>query len=272
MAPFLSHLMIGERVWLSLDGGWPASGGYGVFLFGCLAPDVDKFCPGLEQETTHFLPKDEGRTWVHRRTRHFLEFPDRYLRAPFSALEPAEQAFILGYLCHVATDEVTGKLAEDIYQQLTSLGEPVPGPDAVLTAVDPRLWSMALDPGAMIAALDQVSIPAETLPFAPAECLQGLYHVVLPQVREGGGLEPYLHTVRRHRQFMRRNSPGRGSTGGSPDLDLEAELDALRHKLERSLPLAEQLVDGLDLQLFVRDAVERSCQRIAWLLAEENKS
>lgn len=265
MAPFLSHLVIGERVWLALEGRRPASDGYGVFLFGCLAPDVDKFCPGLEQGTTHFLPKDEGRTWVHRRTMHFLEHPDRYLRAPFSALAPAEQAFVLGYVCHVAADEATGQLAERIYRRLISADEPVPGPDAVLTAVDPRLWSMAMDPAAMIAALHQISIPAETLPFAPAECLQALYRVVLPQVREGGGLEPYLHTVRRHRQFM-RGLP----MAGAIDPDLEAELDAVRQELEQGLPQAEWLVNRLDLQRFVRDALERSCQRIACLLAEEN--
>jgi hypothetical protein len=265
VAPFLSHLMIGERVWLSLQDWRPASDFYGVFLFGCLAPDIDKFCPDLEQGTTHFLPKDEGRTWVHRRTLHFLEHPDRYLRAPFSALASTEQAFVLGYLCHVATDEVTGKLAQDIYQRLISVDEQVPGPDAVLTVVDPRLWSMALDPEAMIMALEQASIPGGTLPFAPTECLRALYHAVLPQVREGGGLEPYLRTVRRHRRFMR----GLPVTGDI-DPDLEAELDAARHELERGLPQAERLVDGLDLLEFARDAVERSCQRIACLLAEEN--
>jgi hypothetical protein len=258
--------MVGERVWGSLDGWRLASDGYGEFLFGCLAPDVDKFCPGLEQGTTHFLPKDEGRTWVHRRTMRFLEHPDRYLRARFSALAPAEQAFVLGYLCHVATDEVTGQLAEHIYQRLVVSGEPIPGPDAVLTAVDPRLWSMALDPEGMIAALERVSIPAETLPFAPAECLQALYHVVLPQVREGGGLEPYLRTVRRHRQFM-RGLP----MSGAIDPNSEAELNGLRRELERGLPQAERLVDELDLHQFVRDAVERSCQRITSLLAEENR-
>jgi hypothetical protein len=267
VAPFLSHLMIGEQVWRSLRSWRPGPDGYALFLFGCLAPDVDKFCPGLDQGTTHFLPKDEGRIWVHRRTLHFLEHPDRYLRAPFSALSSTEQAFVLGYLCHVATDEVTGQLAEQIYQKLVVSGEPMPGADAVLTAVDPRLWKMALDPAAMIAALEQGSIPAETLPFAPVECLQALYGVVLPQVREGGGLEPYLRTVRRHRQLMRRTP-----VADAVDPDLEAELNGLRRELEQDLPQAERLVDELDLHQFVRDAVERSCQRIASLLAEEKVS
>jgi hypothetical protein len=57
---------------------------------------------------------------------------------------------------------------------------------------------------------------------------------------------------------------------GSADPDLEAELDDPRCELELDLPSAGQLVDGLDLERFVKDAVERSCQRIAWLLAEEN--
>jgi hypothetical protein len=87
VAAFLTHLVVGERVWAQLDGrrpqawaslwctpagerversGEPSSDGwrsseedYGS-LFGCLAPDVDKLCAGLEQGVTHFLPMDES--------------------------------------------------------------------------------------------------------------------------------------------------------------------------------------------------------------------
>ncbi|MCL7452267.1 MAG: zinc dependent phospholipase C family protein [Anaerolineae bacterium] len=271
MAPFLSHLVIGERVWLALDGAWPASEGYGTFLFGCLAPDVDKFCAGLEQATTHFLPKDPDRTWVQRRTQHFLEQPGRFLRAAFPTLEAMEQALVLGYLCHVATDEMTGRLAGEIYQQAVSLGVTMPSADAMLTAVDPRLWSMALDPEAIVEALEQARIPGKTLPFAPPECLRALHSVVLPQVREGGGLEPYLGTVRRHWRLMHHNTIDRGPADGARDAELEARLAALQQELEADLPLAEQLVDELDLHAFMRNAVDHSCQRIQGLLAEENR-
>jgi len=132
VAPFLTHLMVGERVWANLDGHlWsadqaPPDDGYGIFLFGCLAPDVDKFCEGLEQATTHFVAKDRGFSWVDRRTRRFLECPADFLRVPFADLAPAEQAFVLGYLCHVATDEATGRLARRMTEHLHAAGRPWP--------------------------------------------------------------------------------------------------------------------------------------------------
>ena len=73
MAPFLTHLVVGERVWTALDGVQSGADNYGTFLFGCLAPDVDKFCHGLEQSTTHFVAKDEAGTWAWQRSQRFLE-------------------------------------------------------------------------------------------------------------------------------------------------------------------------------------------------------
>ena len=205
MAPFLTHLVVGEQVWAALQGHpWQAGldgarpDGYGVFLFGCLAPDVDKFCPNLEQSTTHFVAKDSGFAWVERRTRRFLDRPVDFLRAPFADLPAAEQALVLGYLCHVATDEATGRFARRLVDLLETTGRPLPHVDAFLTVIDPRLWALARDPGQVLTALAAARIPDGTFPFAPLECLEALRQVVLPEVREGGGLRPYLGMVRRH--------------------------------------------------------------------------
>ncbi len=55
MAPSLTHLVAGARVWAKLDGAiteaHDGAEAYGTFLFGCLAPDVDKLTPDLEQAT-----------------------------------------------------------------------------------------------------------------------------------------------------------------------------------------------------------------------------
>ncbi|MDW7746002.1 exodeoxyribonuclease VII large subunit, partial [Halomonas sp.] len=56
-------------------------------------------------------------------------------------------------------------------------------------------------PGEVLAALAAARIPNGTFPFAPGDCLEALHQVVLPQVREGGGLLPYLRMVRRHWQW-----------------------------------------------------------------------
>jgi hypothetical protein len=268
MAPFLTHLVIGERVWAALDGHWPGGGGYGTFLFGCLAPDVDKMCDGLEQGTTHFLPKDEAGTWAWERGQHFLDRPTDFLRAPFRALSVSEQAFVLGYLCHVAADEITGRLARALRQDLAAIGRPLPHPDAVLTLIDPRIWAMATTPERMVAALEAATIPEGTFPSIPLHCLTALRQIVLPQLREGGGLKPYMQMLRRQRHWMRHGWVS-DSTG---DANLEGELSAYRRKLETAFPASEQLVDTIDLECFVQDAVSHSLQRIHALLAEEGES
>lgn len=268
MAPFLTHLAIGERVWSALDGHWPGEEGYGTFLFGCLAPDVDKICDGLEQGTTHFLPKDEAGTWAWQRGQQFLDRPLDFLRAPFCDLTTGEQAFVLGYLCHVATDEITGRLARALRQGLTDSGRPLPNPDALLTLMDPRIWATTVSPDRMIAALESAAIPGGTFPSIPLPCLAALHQIVLPQLREGGGLEPYLRMLRRQRQWIRHGQVS-DSTG---DADLETELSAYGRQLEAAFPASRQLVDTIDLERFVENAVSHSVQRIYALLAEEGES
>ncbi len=275
MAPFLTHLMVGEQVWHS--GKWdyaarwyaddhePSGDSYGTFLFGCLAPDVDKFCEGLAQGLTHFVVKDDGFAWVDRRTRRFLDHPAAFLRAPFGDLAPAEQTFALGYLCHVATDEATGRFARRLVDHLKAAGKPWPQVDAFLTVIDPHLWAMARDPGAVFAALAGAQIPDGTFPFAPIDCLEALRQVVLPQVRDGGGFLPYLRMVRRHWQWRRH---GRVSDA-EDDPDLERELTQYRRYVEGGLAASERLADELCIASFAQEAVGHSCRCMEALLAQE---
>lgn len=77
-----------------MDGLQGCGDNYGTFLFGCLAPDVDKLCAGQDQGTTHFAPKDGDNSYLWRRSPRFLDNPVDFLRAPYAALEPEEQAFV----------------------------------------------------------------------------------------------------------------------------------------------------------------------------------
>jgi hypothetical protein len=283
MAPFLTHLMVGEQVWSSdwrranawrQPTGWLPAGRertadrYGVFLFGCLAPDVDKFCTGLTQGLTHFVAKDGGFAWADRRTRRFLERPADFLRAPFGDLAPAEQAFALGYLCHVATDEVTGRFARRMVEHLQATGRPLPNVDATLTVIDPHLWAMARDPQGVVSALAEARIPDGTFPFAPLDCLEALRQVVLPQVQEGGGLLSYLGMLRRHWQWCRH-----GQVSDAEDNpDLERELADHRRHVEADIAASARLLDELGTASFARDAVEHSCRCIEALLGQERSA
>jgi hypothetical protein len=71
MAPLITHLVIAERIWPLLAGRW--NGAYGSFLFGNLAADVDKFCPDLDQATTHLVSKDGTDAWLTQRSRRFID-------------------------------------------------------------------------------------------------------------------------------------------------------------------------------------------------------
>ena len=265
MAPFLTHLVIGERVWNALDRQRPAQDRYGTFLFGCLAPDMDKLCDGLEQSTTHFVGKDEAGTYAWRRSQHFLDHQQDFLRAPFTALEAGEQSFVLGYLCHVATDEATARFAMEQRDQLAIAAMALPSVDAVLTAMDPRFWAMTTDPESIVAALETVVIPDGTFVFAPQACLNAMHQVVVPQVREGGGLVPYLNMVRRQRQWVRHGQV----SDAADDPVLEEELAVYRRQIEAGLPASEQLIETMELESFVDQATNHSLQRLHSLLAEE---
>jgi len=262
MAPFLTHLVVGERVWAALDGKRPEPEHFGTFLFGCLAPDVDKFCHGLEQGTTHFMAKDEGGTYVWQRSQRFLEGQDGFLRAPFHALEAAEQTFVIGYLCHIATDEITARSAQAIMSQNSGSDTALPHVDAILTAMDPRFWAMTRDPAGLVAALDRAAIPDRAFVFTDGECLRAMYRVVVPQVTEGGGLVPFVQMLRRQWQWTRN---GRVSDAAD-DPQLEADLAAFRRRIEADLPISERLVEKLDLERFLREANSHSLERIHALL------
>ena len=265
MAPFLTHLVVGERVWAALGESQPGSGAYGAFLFGCLAPDVDKFCHGLEQSTTHFVEKDDAGTWAWLRSQRFLDERAASLRAPFHALKAVEQAFVIGYLCHIATDEITGRNARDILSQHAD-AERLPNVDAMLTAMDPRFWALARNPAGVVDALgqgpNQALIPDRALVFTERDCLWAMYQTVVPQVTEGGGLVPCVNMVRRQWQWMRN-----GEVSDEPDdPQLESDLAVFRRRLEADLPASELLVDKLDLERFLQEAERHSMQRIHTLM------
>lgn len=267
MAPYLTHLVVGERVWFSLDGRRPTQQDYGTFLFGCLAPDMDKLCDGLEQATTHFVAKDSAGDWVWRRSQRFLDRQTDFLRVPYPELSAGEQAFVLGYLCHVATDETTGRLARVLRRHFSATGGSMPSVDAIATAMDPRFWVMVADSRGVLAALETATIPSQILAFAPPECLKAMYRSIVPQVQEGGGLEPFLRTIRRQRQWMRH---GRVSDAAD-DPELEAELSAFRRHIEANMPAAERLVEDLQLESFVEQAASYSLERLRLLLVEKEE-
>jgi hypothetical protein len=168
----------------------------------------------------------------------------------------------MGYLCLVATDEITGRLAQAIKADHAVSGAPLPHVDAILTAMDPRFWTMACDPDGLIDALEGASIPDRAFIFIEGDCLQAMYKVVVPQAAEGGGLAPFLHMLRRQWQWMRN---GRVSDA-TDDPQIEADLAALDRQIEADMPASERMVEELDLASFLQEANRHSVRRIHALL------
>lgn len=107
MAPFNTHFLIAEKIWPDLDGPWQPQH-YDQFCFGCVAPDVDKLSTQLTQKDTHFFDRTGPRELMaSHRSATFLQQQRQFLGRPFSQLDPGEQAFVLGYLCHLCVDEVS---------------------------------------------------------------------------------------------------------------------------------------------------------------------
>lgn len=121
MAPFNTHLLVAEKLWPELNGSWQHH--YGHFCFGCVAPDVDKASDTLTQKDTHFFDRSSDYEYMAtHRTATFLQKQAHFLRRPFPDLPLSEQAFVLGYLCHLCVDEVTKQLwQQEIWQQFQNI-------------------------------------------------------------------------------------------------------------------------------------------------------
>ena len=185
---------------------------------------------------------------------------------PFPILEPYEQVFVLGYLCHLATDEITARRAGEKNRELVTSGGALPHIDAILTVLDGRIWAAASDPAGVTMALVTAPIPDGTLVFAPRECLAAMHRIILPQIQAGGGLGPVLDMMCSQRLWLRFGDQGATAADVA---GLKAELRAYRCHIAADMPAAESWVGGLDVESYVTEATNHSLQRIQVLLGKE---
>ncbi len=129
MAPLVTHVVVGERVFAQLQRFDSAA--YGPFLLGCILVDVHGFSD-IDRRTTHFVGRlhEDGEDAFRKSCENFLERLDTLLVRPWRELKQHEQAFVAGYLCHLAVDEVWKRSGYEMMQRLgiASLADlPVPG-------------------------------------------------------------------------------------------------------------------------------------------------
>lgn len=183
MAPFNTHFLVAERIWLDLPGPWQPF--YGQFCFGCVAPDVDKLSPVLTQRDTHFFDRfGDYELMATDRSAAFLQHQAEFLVQPFAQLSPDAQAFALGYLCHLCVDEVSKHLwRREAWLNFKDIG---PGP--AFAALDEWVREQTRNYTAIITALESLQV-IEVVPVIPLPDLlafwQGVNQFVLATDAEG---------------------------------------------------------------------------------------
>lgn len=183
MAPFNTHFLIAEKLWPHLDGPWREH--YGMFCFGCIAPDVDKISPALTQKDTHFFDRSgEYDLMATHRSAEFIRQQADFFCRPFAGLRPPEQAFALGYLCHLCVDEVS----KHMWRRETWLKFRDIGPGPAFAALDEAARQQILNYPAIVRALDSIAAPdiIPRIPLADLEVtLQGVRNFVHAGDAEG---------------------------------------------------------------------------------------
>ena len=249
MAPLVTHLVIGERVFAQspqFD-----STDYGPFLLGCVLVDVNNFS-GMDRRRTHFVGRleDDGADAFNRSCANFLSQFDDLLIRPWSDLTGAEQTFIGGYLCHLAADEVWKQFSWNMLRalEIQSLAAlPVPG-GVIFTAFGVLSSKMYIDFPAVVSALNDVAIP-HVMTHVPYDAFQAMWEIVKEYMLTGGTPGSYFEMLKRE-----------GRT------DAEVQEVIRRHDVYWEDAVA--LIHGLGgVEPFVQAATRRSLETIPRLWA-----
>jgi hypothetical protein len=197
MAPFVTHLVVGERVFAQLGRFDPSA--YGSFLLGCVLVDA-KNSDDVGRRTTHFVGRlhEDGEDAFRKSCTNFLAQLDALLVRPWHELTQEEQAFVAGYLCHLAVDEASKQMTHEAMQKLgiSSLADlPVPG-GVLLSAFAALTGELRGDFSAIASALHAVEVPL-VLTHVPCENFQAMWEISKEWLMNGCPYELRVEMLRR---------------------------------------------------------------------------
>jgi len=241
MAPFNTHWVIAEQLWPELPGPWQDY--YGQFCFGCVVPDVDKISATLTQKDTHFFDRTTDYEWMAtRRSMTFIQQRAKLLSQPFQTLPPSAQAFVLGYLCHLAVDEVSKHLwRRETYQKVqANIG-------AAFAALDELAWHKIKYYQQIVDRLTQIT-PLSIITFIPPHDLEAMYNLICQFAQAE-------QTEQKFRVLVE---------GFLVNSDTRAKWYSY---FNRDIELARQQVDYFELDRLVALSLPHSHQRILALIA-----
>jgi hypothetical protein len=197
MAPHVTHLVIGERVFPMLRR--LQSGAYGPFLLGCILVDVHGFSD-INRRRTHLVGTlaEEGTSAFTTSCTRFLDRRGELLLRPWEALSGNEQAFIAGYLCHLAVDEIWREFGWEILQALdVTSPDDLPMPvDVIMMALSVLSGAFFLDFAAVSAALEEVAVP-DLLMHVPRAAFQTMWDVAHEHVLQWDRPESFYEMLER---------------------------------------------------------------------------
>jgi hypothetical protein len=249
MASTITHLIIGEHTLARLQRFESAV--CGSFLLGCILADVNNFS-AIDRRTTHFVGRlhEDGEDAFTRSCTNFLNQLDTLLGHPWDKLVEQERAFVAGYLCHLAADEVWKRMSQSVMVALgiTSLVDiPVPG-EVFMTAFDVLSHEAYIDAQSVAASLDSVVVP-DVLTHVPHQAFQTMWDVVKPHAMDGKTAESYFEMLRR----LGKTAP---------------QMEAVRREHTVYWQDAVALIGSLeDVGTYIADATKRSLEVLPRLWA-----
>ncbi len=252
MASLVTHLVIGERVLARLPQFNAMD--YGPFLLGCLLADVNNFA-NIDRRRTHFagsLAQDGVAAFTTMCT-GFLRRRDDLLSRPWNELDGTGQAFVSGYLCHLAADEESKRLSWNLLLTLgiKSVADlPVPG-GVIMTAFSVLSSELFVNWPAIATALSDASVP-DVMTHVPHEAFQAMWDIVREPVMNGHTSEHFFELLKRQ---------GKSS----------ADLQVVRERHETYLDEATALIRDMGgVEPFIQTAVEHSLEMIPRLWADRS--
>lgn len=252
MATLIAHLVVGERVSATMQHLRSGSQVYGAFLLGCVLVDANNYS-GLGRHQTHFtkLSDGEGGSAPRGSCGSFLKQLDSLLLRRWDALSEPEQAFVAGYLCHLAADEAWLEVSWGLLQELgLRAWEDLPVPaEVMLLAFNELSQDLFEDSSIIASALNSAAIP-KVFAHVSQQAFRKMWEDAQAYVLDGGSLESYLALLEN------RGKPYK-------------EIQAVRQHGEGYREEATALIKTAGgIERFIRAAVERSVQVMPKLRGE----
>ncbi len=206
MAASITHLVVGEHVFKQISNPDLSLVVYGSFLTGCSIVDLQAFHT-VDRRITHFVGRldTDGEDAYRKSCTNFLQELDFILKNKWKTLSPTDQAFIVGYLCHLATDECWKKLNATWFHKLNivSYKELPVHPDVMLTAFDFLSQKHLTDPILTFAALENIQIP-DVFNHVPHAVFCHQWEVIQEYVKSKGTFEAYVSMLKRADKYTEK--------------------------------------------------------------------